>query len=156
MALTFKTTDLIKVAQAAIDGKAKALAKYEADKYDARLKYQRKWADANTERVRELRDFLSKGLRSGTVPTTKAVRRIMGQTDGYSSAGVHFFDSSGDGSLTAPRGIYIDADRWQSLIPLLKAHKLDTVTAHQLKELGYHPKDLEKLFRDAVTAGAAV
>lgn len=156
MALTFKTTDLIKVAQAAIDGKAKALAKYEADKYEARFKYQQKWVDANTERVRELRDFLSKCLRNGTVPTTKAARRIMGQIDGYKYDGVSFFDGGGDGGMTAPRGTYIDANRWTSLIALLKAHKLDTITAHQIKELGYHPKDLERLFSDAVIAGAAV
>jgi hypothetical protein len=155
MALTFKTAELIKVCEDAIGRQVNAAAAHEKAKAAAREKHRAKWEADNMPRVRTLRDYLSKCLKNGTPPLSFEACNIMGVADGYRRA-IAFFEEGGDGGIYAPRGTYINAERWRSLVAILKAHQLDTITAHQVKELGYHPKDLERLFADALTMGAAV
>lgn len=156
MTLTFKTADLLAVIDKIIASRDAAAAKYKADCEAAIAQYRKEWLADNTEKVRKLRDYLSESLKKAVPPLHSEARRIMEQTDGYRSSGVSFFTPGGDGNVKQESLGYYHDYELVSLAELLRAHQLETVTAHQLKELGTHPRDLAKLFQAAVKAGAAV
>lgn len=155
MPLTFKTADLIALIDQIVSAKHAEDARYDADVAAAKHEHQQQWWDDNRERIRELRDYLTKSLKADTPPGNDQAKRIMGREARYSDD-VQFFVPANGSSVDRKQIGYYRIDELEGLSALLKAHQSGTVTAHQLKELGTHPKDLEKLFRAAVQAGAAV
>ncbi len=151
MALTFKVSGLLEI----IDGIAAAAAaeeqRYTTECIEARATYKRRWWADRKNQTRELRDHLTKCLKNDVAPTESEVRKIMG-----TQSTVSWFSEGGDGNVSKKALGYYRMDELRGLGALLKAHIGDTVTAHQLKELGIHARDLEKLFRAAVEAGASV
>lgn len=69
---------------------------------------------------------------------------------------VTWFTEGGDGNVSKAKSGFWRMDELAGMAELLRAHQEPTITAHQLKELGTHPKDLERLFRTAAAAGAKV
>lgn len=157
MALTFKVAALLEVIDGVVTAQDEAETTYVADCAAARKAYQQQWEDDNTTRVRELRNYLSECLRNGKPPLTAEARAIVGP-DNHTryDSGISFFTPGGDAGVKRNDPGYYHMDELDGLAALLRAHVGETVTAHQLKELGTHPRDLEKLFRTAATAGAAV
>lgn len=156
MALTFKTDALLGLITTTISGITDADDAYKLACTEARHQYREDWWNDNVRLVRSLRDHLTQCLRNDRPPTTDDARAIMQDTDCFRSSGVRFFDGGGDGGVSKPKVAYYSVEGLESLAVLLRAHTLETVTAHQLKELGIHPRDLERLFRAAVSTGAAV
>lgn len=155
MALTFKVAELIKLLDDITTAHHAAEDKYKTDCAAARASYAAKWQSDNRENVRALRDYLTKSLKNDTPPLHSEARRLMGQNTGYRDE-LNLFIPGGDSNVGKNAAAYYRMDEIAGLSSLLKAHQGETVTAYQLKELGTHPKDLEKLFRVAVQAGVAV
>lgn len=155
MALTFKTAALIEVIDGIVAAHHSEQERVATDKIKARAAHERKWIEQNTPRVRALRDYLTKSLKSGVPPTTAEARRIMEQLHkGSGSNGVYLFAEGGEGDVVSARNLFYRLDELEGMAELLRAHTEPTVTAHQLKELGTHQRDLEKLFRAATVAKA--
>lgn len=152
MALTFTTAGLIQILDGILDAKLADEQRYAAECEQARAAYKRKWWGNRRPETRQLRDYLTKCLRNDEPPESEIVRTFRGRSDSNDS---WWFTEAGDASVSKPAFGYYRADELKGLRELLKAHTGDTVTAHQLKELGTHSRDLEKLFRAAVTAGAS-
>lgn len=151
MALTFKVTNLIEIIDGITDAALAEEQRYAAECIEARANYKkRRWADRK-DQTRDLRDHLTKCLKNDVAPTESEVRKIMGTQSTH-----HWFVEGGDSNVNKKALGYYRLDEMRGLAALLKSHIGDTVTAHQLKELGIHARDLEKLFRAAVEAGAPV
>ncbi|WNO26374.1 hypothetical protein SEA_DEENASA__54 [Mycobacterium phage Deenasa] len=155
MALTFKTSQLIELLDDITTAHAAAEDKYKADCVAAREAYRDEWWSGHIDQVRALRDYLTKSIKNGTPPLNSEARRIMGQMDRYRD-GIELFIPGGESNVTKYSAAYYRPDEIAGLKAILTAHQGDTITAFQLKELGTHPKDLEKLFRIAVQAGIGV
>lgn len=155
MALTFKVADLIKLLDDITTAHYAAENKYNQDCAAARETYATEWWSDNRENVRALRDYLTKSLKNNTPPLHAEARKLMGQVSRYRDE-LSLFVPGGDSNVSKASAVYYRMDEIAGLSSLLKAHQGETVTAYQLKELGTHPKDLEKLFRAAVQAGVAV
>lgn len=151
MALTFKTANLLELVDGIVAAAHAEDERYARECIEARAAYKRKWWGDRKPRVRDLRDHLTKCLKNDTPPTESDVRRIMG-----TQSTVSWFSEGGDGNVKRSGSGYWRVDQLAGLAELLRAHQGDTITAHQLKELGTHPRDLESLFRAASVAGAAV
>jgi hypothetical protein len=106
--------------------------------------------------VRELRDYLTRSIKNDTPPLHSEVKRILGAENVSYREAVQLFVPGGDGGVSKRGTAYWREDELDGMSELLRAHQGDIITAHQLKELGTHPRDLEKLFRAASVAGAAV
>lgn len=155
MALTFKTADLLAVIDGITTAKAAEDARYAQDCADARAQHVVDWNNEHIEEIRALRDYLSVQLRRGLPPRHSAVKR-MAPGLLVSRDYVQFFVGGGDGGISKLPIGYSRPDELEGMAALLRAHIGDTITAHQLKELGTHPRDLAKLFQAASVAGAAV
>lgn len=153
MPLTFNVPGLIKMLDDVQAAVAKADARYAKDCEAARKKHHDEWSK-NKEGMRALRDYLTKSLKNDTPPTSEAAKEASGQTNNWSSEGVKFFIPGDGGVSRQPLG-YVREDELAGMRALLAAHQGDTITATQLKELGTHPRDLQKLFRAATLAGVA-
>ena len=156
MALTFKTAELLATIEGVQQSIIAADQRYEAAKTQARTDARNKWWNSHREDVRALRDYLTRSLKNDTPPLTVEAKQLMHQRDGYSNDDVRLFHGAGDSGISRPSIGYQRPDQLDGLAALLRAHVGDTVTAYQLKELGVHPRDLEKLFRAAAVAGAKV
>jgi hypothetical protein len=148
MPVTFKTDALIAAAKEALSGHDKADKIYQAecDAYRAD-----KIADQDKlPQLRELRDELSAFLKLKRQPTRDDARRFKAAArEDYLS---HLFvqglsDIDVRNNVSRPAGWLVSAKvaSYQGLIKLLEAHTDDTITANQLKLLGYD--NLEMLFR---------
>jgi hypothetical protein len=155
MALTFKVADLIKLLDDITTAHYAAEDKYKQDCMEARQAYTAEWWSDNRENIRALRDYLTKSIKNNTPPLQSEARKIMGQASRYRDE-LSLFIPGGDSNVSKTSAAYYRTDELAGLSSLLRAHQGETVTAYQLKELGTHPKDLEKLFRVAVQAGVAV
>ncbi|OMB79238.1 hypothetical protein [Mycolicibacterium conceptionense] len=155
MALTFKVAGLIQLLDDCTTAHYAAVDKYKQDCTAAREAYTAEWWSENRENVRALRDYLTKSLKNNTPPLHSEARKILGQNTRYRDE-INLFIPGGDSNVSKNSAAYYRMDEIAGLSSLLKAHQGETVTAYQLKELGTHPKDLEKLFRVAVEAGVAV
>lgn len=157
MALTFKTADLLKLITDITDAAAAEDERYTAACAEARAQYMLDWYTDHVDDVRALRDYLSKCLKAGTVPRhDKAVQVAPRLKAGRYDAAIQLFVGGGDGGVIKTAAGYYRVDELAGIAAILRAHQLDTITAYQLKELGTHPRDLQKLFSVASVAGVAV
>lgn len=154
MALTFNVARLLELVDTITAAKDAEEERYAAECAKARAKYEAQWWTAHREPVRKLRDYLTKSLKADKPPLHDVARSMFGDT-GYRGE-LQMFAPGGDGNVNRRALGYYRSDELEGLGALLRAHLGDTVTAHQLKELGTHPKDLAKLFRAATEAGAVV
>lgn len=156
MTIEFKTADLIAAAQKVIDRKGAAEAEYKAAVAQAKAAHRAEWLQTNTAVVRALRDYLSACLRNGAAPDPAEIKKRVG-TDRYgNTVSKHWiYDGFSDGDVPRPAGLYSNTHELPGLIELLKAHTGDTVTANQLRNLGFKSSSVTDLFRDVAAAAAA-
>lgn len=152
MSVMFKTQSLIEAAQSILDRKKAAgeeweamLAEYYDEHYDT-------WFKNHTEGVRELRDYLTKCLKERKNPDQATALGLMAQKD-Y----LRFYSKpSSPNGLDTPAGLnpghYVGS--LPGLIRMLKAHTGDTITANELKLVGYDK--LTHLFAAAAEAGGRI
>lgn len=151
MTITFRTDALITAAQSAIDAYDADKATYDAevDTYLAAHRYH--WVANNRGDVRRLRDALTKALKSGGVIDLQGTRKAV---NGGSDLENLFYQPPTDyqiGNAVGRNPSEHGLRGYRGLIELLKAHTEDTITASQLKVIGY--SDLTALFTAAVRNG---
>lgn len=151
MTITFKTEALIAAAQKAIDNHADDLMVYEARKNSLLAEHRAAWVAERREGVVRLRDALTKALKSAGPIEISAIRKAA--NDGNDIEHL-FYTAPGSYEINNAIGNKPEAygiKSYAGLIELLKAHTGETITANQLKVLGYDK--LTGLFTDAVRAG---
>lgn len=152
MSITFDKAALINAAETALKGHDVADAKWQEDV----AKFHEKWTRQydRLPRVRALRDALTAHLKTGNQPTpedTAHWREVAG-TDYLSNLAPSRPTRSDMPSKPVGWLGPETQDRYRGLIALLKAHVEPTVTANQLKLVGFDR--LESLFRMAAAADA--
>ncbi|QDH91834.1 hypothetical protein SEA_PHRAPPUCCINO_159 [Mycobacterium phage Phrappuccino] len=150
--ITFRTTELAKVVQRAIDSHAEALRDYNRQADQHRRAHRRQWLADHAAQVKAHRDYLTRCLRNGTAPTSAGVRTATGM-----SAADLVYDEVGDYVIRRLFGNppVLPTAEYQGLVELLKAHTGETISANQLHALGFRTSRLQQLFRDAATGAAA-
>lgn len=153
MALTFQTSTLISIIDSIIADVKAADDEYAEAKKAARDQHRDEFLRDGMPRVRHLRDYLTRCLSSDTPPDHSTAKMVYGVDERYNN-GIRFFTPGGDSGVLRRSTVYARIDELQGIAELLRAHHEPTITSYQLKELGTHPRDLEKLFRAAALAGA--
>ncbi|CPU00360.1 Uncharacterised protein [Mycobacteroides abscessus] len=152
MSLVFTTKTLITAAEKAIKNHNTALARWEQDRDDYLRAHQQAWIKTSLPRVRELRTTLTEMLKPGKAITLKQIRDAANA--GNDIEGL-FYNPPSEARIKGEIGSKpsLNIDHYRGLIDLLKAHTGQTISASQLKMVGYD--SLTELFRDALgTEGA--
>ncbi|WAB09224.1 hypothetical protein SEA_LITTLEMUNCHKIN_48 [Gordonia phage LittleMunchkin] len=155
-ALTFKTADLIAAAQTIIDNHDKRSREWDADAEKARKAAVNRWDDGGGfEDMRALRDILTAALKRHDPLTTQQARRALGKKIGRSVSDIEvavFAPTVGDYEMRKKLGNRPDpivVTNYQALVGILQAHTEPTITAAQLKAVGFG--DLAALYRTVAT-----
>ncbi|ADX31973.1 hypothetical protein TPA2_gp59 [Tsukamurella phage TPA2] len=155
---TFQKTALIDAAETAIAAAEKARAEYVAACDKAVLKAQTEELEKNTPRLRALRDFLTKSLKTGALPTYEAACKAAGVRERYSSSMAELFATTDFDSVRRhvkrPGGWLNEStvDEYRGMVKVLKSMAEDTISTSALKTMGF--VKLEPLFSVAARAGA--
>ena len=157
MSVTFTTQSLITAAETAVKNHGIADRQYQADKAKFVKKYQ---AEHDVRpNLRRLRDELTAFLKTNKYPTKDDAARFR------KAAGVNYIDhlyqrnqpsnSELRDNVSAPAGLLTDTRlaNYRALIDLLKGHTGETITANQLKLVGF--ADIQGLFLAATAAGGS-
>ncbi|AGT12790.1 hypothetical protein PHELEMICH_53 [Mycobacterium phage Phelemich] len=151
MSVTFKTQALIDAAESVIALHDEAVAEWERKTAAHQARHRDLWWENNRERVTALRNYLTRSLKNDTPPTNKEANRLMATTSGY----VQFFVPTGEPSGDKPDGYYVkNLGDLPGLVAMLQAHTGDTISANELKLVGYDR--LTQLFQLAAAAGGRV
>lgn len=150
MSISFSRPQLVRVAKAALAADTKARTEYLKACDAFRDRHRRD--NTNTDRLRRLRDHLTKGLKGNTaLLDRKATRKVFGVSDIE-----HLFYTGPDDynvrqAVTAPKELLSAGERIEisALLKVLEAATGEEVTANELKLVGF--KNLSPVF----TAAAA-
>jgi len=154
MSLVFTKKSLINAAEKAIKNREGEINEWQKKIDTFRVEHARTWNDKNRERLVTLRNVLTRELKL-TGPVTMAAINKDVPNVGYLSD--LFYFGPGDYELNQKAGHKPNESviaTYQGLIELMQAHTGDTISANQLKVLGY--TNLTALFNDAVRAGGEV
>lgn len=153
MSLVFTTKSLIAAAENAIKNHNADLAEWERKRESFLAEHRAEWTATKRDRLIDFRNNLSGAIKSGKVVDRQSLRRLSRvsdiedlfyvEPDSYRITKHEIGDKPNGGDLASHRG----------LIALLKAHTGDTISANQLKVLGY--TNLTALFNAAVRTGGA-
>ncbi|WP_457066747.1 hypothetical protein [Mycobacteroides abscessus] len=152
MSLVFTKKSLIAAAENAIKNHNAAVLRWERDREKYLADHQAAWIETNLSKVKTLRTALTDLLKPGKIITLKQVRSIANSGNDIEYL---FYTAPTDSKINSDVGFKPTSNMaHQGLVDLLKAHTGETITANQLKILGYD--DLAGLFRDAVRAGGTI
>ena len=155
---TFQKTALIEAANTAIDAAEKAREAWTAAQDKAVLKAQTEELEKNTPKLRALRDFLTKSLKTGTLPTHEAACKAAGVRERYSSSLAELFATVDfdhvKRHVERPAGWLNQAtiDEYRGMVKVLESMAEETISTSALKTMGF--VKLEPLFSTAARAGA--
>lgn len=159
MPVQFKTADLLDSARKIVNRKAQAKVEFEKTHARNAVRHREEWLKQNTPNIKALRDYLTKCLRNGTTPTEKgageALGRCHGGMDTYGRLKDEAWQYGGYNSAntTRPPGYGADqANELPGLISLLEAHQDETISPHQLANMGIKGRLVAQLFRDLAVA----
>lgn len=155
---TFQKSALIEAANVAITAAEKAIEAYAAACDNAEATARRKDHETSEKKLRALRDFLTKSLKNGTLPTYEEACKAAGVRNRYSSALAEAFVT--DDFSSVRRDIKRPADwmndatisEYRGMVKVLESMSEDTVSTSTLKTMGF--VKLEPLFSTAARAGA--
>lgn len=154
--IEFPVADLIAGARKVLDAHRAAKAEVEAAEVTYREQHQADWLKHHTERIRLLRDHLTVCLRKGTVPRMEDINHKIGPAERYTSLdGRFFYPGVGMSNVHKPPAYHADTTDLAALVEMLETHTGDTVTASQLRNLGFKSKSVISLFRDIASAKRA-
>lgn len=151
MSITFKTQSLITAAYQALKNYERDRAAWERKKTKFVADHRAAWVGEKRPQVIALRDALTKALKANAVVEYDSIADVASKIRSHGLSYICYSPPSpyeiGQEIGSRP-GI---PTGFQGLIELLKAHTGDTITANQLKLLGY--TNLTGLFNAAVKAG---
>ncbi|QBI96414.1 hypothetical protein SEA_DONNY_56 [Mycobacterium phage Donny] len=151
MSVTFKTQSLIDAAESVIKLHDEAVAEWKRQTDAHQANHRDQWWEDNRERVTALRNYLTRSLKNDTPPTNREANRIMNTSSGY----VQFFVPVGEPNGDKPDGYHVrNLGDLVGLVAMLKAHTGETISANELKLVGYDR--LTQLFQLAAAAGGRV
>jgi hypothetical protein len=153
-AITFSTTELIEAAEKVLDAKKAAIEDFQRREGEWFAQHKADWIKYNEPNIKALRDYLTKCLRNNQAPSTKDLERIIGPARGYRNGGDdRFFYSRPMSTINKPMAAYADPEGdLAALVEMLKANQADTVSASQLRNLGFKSRSIVALFRDVANA----
>ncbi|AKF14625.1 hypothetical protein AVJ28_gp56 [Mycobacterium phage Baee] len=151
MSVTFKTQSLIDAAESVIKLHEDAVAEWERQTAAHQAQHRDQWWENNRDRVTALKNYLTRCIKNDTPPTSKEAERLMASRSGY----VQFFVPTGEPSGDKPDGYFVrNLGDLAGLVAMLKAHTGETISANELKLVGYDR--LTQLFQLAAAAGGRV
>jgi len=152
MSLTFTTESLIDAAKAAIKNNEAELAEWERKREKFLIEHAAVWNEKQRPQVKALRSALTDMLKSSKPIHLADVRRAAGLHD----LELPFYTPPSDHHISAAIGQKPtpNNDMLRGLIGLMEAHTGDTISANQLKLLGYDK--LQWLFQAAAATPGAV
>ena len=145
MSLVFKVAKLREAAESAVKLHEAARTQYDHDVAAYRLQYREDWKLNHMEGVGRLRDYLSRCIKSNTVPEHSTARKALGKSD------LKLYSQPSPGGTTVPQPPGYHNPRIgtiRAMVSFLDAYEGDTITAAQLKVVGFD--DLASLYREAV------
>ena len=155
---TFQKDALIEAANTAIDAAVKAREALTTAQDKAVLAAKTREEEINTPKLRALRDFLTKSLKSGTLPTYDQACRAAGVRERYSSSMAELFVTVDFDNvrrqIKKPAGWLPEAtiDEYRGMVKVLESMAEETINTTALKTMGF--VKLEPLFSSAARAGA--
>ncbi|SKX79839.1 Uncharacterised protein [Mycobacteroides abscessus subsp. bolletii] len=151
MSLVFSKKSLIDAAGRAIKNREQAIAAWQKQVDDVKAEHARKWNEQGRERTVILRNILTRELKTaGPVPLS-AIRKELPDAQYLSDL---FYSGMAEYELNKKVGRKPDAsviEKYRGLIELMKAHTGETISANQLRLLGY--TKLAEIFNAAVRVG---
>lgn len=154
---TFQKSALIEAANIAIEAAVTARDSWSAAQDKAELVAQAKELDANMPKLRALRDFLTKSLKNGVLPTYEQACTAAGVQGRYSSSLAEVFATTDFDSVRRhvkrPAGWLNEntLDEYRGMVKVLTSMAEDTISTSALKTMGF--VKLEPLFSSAARAG---
>lgn len=151
MSLVFTKKSLVDAADKAIKKRQHEVAEWQKKIDAVRSERAREWNDTRRDRIVALRNTLTRELKSSGPIMIGAIRKDFPNVHYLSDL---FYCGPSDHELKEKVGRRPDeseVEKYLGLIDLMKAHTGDTISANQLKVLGY--TNLTALFNAAVRAG---
>lgn len=155
--VTFKVDDLIQAARTILIAKERAVEQYRTIEAQYLANNKAQWFESREDNIRKLRDYLTKSLRNKTVPRTADINHFLGGTPRtYNGADSRWlYETPGMYDLQKPPGYNANTDGLGALVAMLEAHQGQTVSATQLRNLGFKGSAVLTLFRDVWAAEQA-
>lgn len=153
MSLVFTKKSLITAAEKAIKNRQHEILAWQKRVNDVQAEHARAWNESNRDRLVALRNTITRELKTSGPITIDAVRKDFPKVHYLSEL---FYCGPSDYELkdkVGRRPDESDIEKYRGLIDLMKAHTGETISANQLKVLGY--TKLTELFNDAVREGGA-
>ncbi|SKT21324.1 hypothetical protein [Mycobacteroides abscessus] len=151
MSLVFTKKSLITAAEKAIKNRQHEILAWQKRVDNVRAEHARTWNEKGRDRIVALRNAITRELKSSGPVTIGAIRKDLPNIHSLSDL---FYCGPSDYELkekVGRRPDESDVEKYRGLIDLMKAHTGDTISANQLKLLGY--TKLTELFNAAVREG---
>lgn len=151
MSMTFSTSALIEAAEKVLKQHRDAVEQWQRQTAAYQAEHRDTWWSENHDKIVALRNYLTRCLKNNTPPDQSEACRLMASRNGY----ISFYSSPGEPGGDKPAGYYVrNVGSLPGLVAMLKAHTGETISANELKLVGYDK--LTDLFTLAAAAGGRV